>query len=113
MRTASLFFLISVVIPHLALPQVRGIRPKPLQQRPNLLGTAIVPFKLYHDYLIVVKGSLGSLESLNFLVDTGANPTAIDCRLAKKLGLTSEQTITLARLNGSIRVKRMLLPTIR
>ena len=113
MRTASLFFLISVVIPHPALPQARRLRPQPLQQRPNLLGTAIVPFKLYHDYLIVVKGSLGALDSLNFLVDTGANPTAIDRRLAKKLGLTSEQSGTLTGVNGSIRVKRMLLPTIR
>jgi predicted aspartyl protease len=47
-----------------------------------------IPFKLYRDYLIVVQGSLGTVRRLNFLVDTGVNPTAVDRRIAKKLGLT-------------------------
>src|SRR5262249_51252924 len=113
MRTASLFLLISVVIPHLALPQARQLPHQPLQQSPNLVEPVIVPFKLYLDYLIVVQGSLGPLDSLNFLVDTGANRTAVDRKLAKKLGISSEQTISLTRVDGSMQVKRTVLPTIR
>jgi predicted aspartyl protease len=47
-----------------------------------------IPLKLYRDYLIVVQGSLGRVRGMNFLVDTGVNPTAVDRRIAKKLGLT-------------------------
>lgn len=55
-----------------------------------------IPFKLYRDYLIVVQGSLGGREALNFLIDTGVNPTVIDSRIAKKLGLTGGATVSWA-----------------
>ena len=54
---------------------------------PHLLSRVEVHFRLYRNYLIVVQGSLGLLDGLNFLVDTGANPTAVDQKIAKKLGL--------------------------
>ncbi len=46
-----------------------------------------VPFRLYRDYVIVVRGSIGNLKNLNFLVDTGAVPTVLDRRIARKLHL--------------------------
>jgi predicted aspartyl protease len=113
MRTGSLLLLISVLISHTALPQARRLSPQALHQGPNIAESTTVPFKLYRDYLIVVQGSMGPLERLNFLVDTGANPTAVDRKLARKLRLTSEETITITRVNGSMRVKRILLPTVR
>jgi len=32
-----------------------------------------VSLKLYRGYAIVVRGSVGNLKNLNFLIDTGAN----------------------------------------
>ena len=49
-----------------------------------------VPFKLYRGYLIVVRGSIGGLKNLNFLVDTGAVPSVIDARIAHKLHLRGQ-----------------------
>jgi predicted aspartyl protease len=49
-----------------------------------------IPFKLYRGYLVVAQGSLGTLSRLNFLIDTGANPSAVDRRVARKLGLTGK-----------------------
>jgi len=53
----------------------------------HFLSRVEVHFRLYRNYLIVVQGSLGLLDRLNFLVDTGTNPTALDRKIAKKLGL--------------------------
>lgn len=47
-----------------------------------------IPFKLCRGYIIVARGSVGNLKNLNFLIDTGAVPTLLDARVAKKLRLT-------------------------
>jgi len=47
-----------------------------------------IPFKLYRGYAIVVRGSVGNLKNLNFLVDTGAVPSVLDQRIAQKLHLS-------------------------
>ena len=49
-----------------------------------------VPFKLYRGYVIVVRGSIGGLKNLNFLVDTGAVPSVVDARIAQKLHLRGQ-----------------------
>ena len=49
-----------------------------------------VPFKLYRGYVIVVRGSIGGLKNLNFLVDTGAVPSVVDARIARKLHLRGQ-----------------------
>ena len=51
-------------------------------------STKEVPFKLYRGYAIVARGSVGNLKDLNFLIDTGAMPSVLDGRVAKKLHLT-------------------------
>jgi len=71
-----------------------------------------VPFRLYRRYLIVVKGSLGRFDGLNFLVDTGANPTAVDQRIAKKLGLNGHRR-ELNFLDQSTAVQEAVLPAIQ
>lgn len=47
-----------------------------------------VPFKLYRGYVIVVRGSIGNLKNLNFLIDTGAVPSVLDRRIADRLHLS-------------------------
>ncbi len=49
--------------------------------------TSELPFRMYQEHLIVVKGSIGASEGLNFLVDTGATRTLVDRKTAKKLRL--------------------------
>ena len=44
-----------------------------------------IPFQTYRDYLIVVQGSLGDTRQLNFIIDTGTNPSVVDSRIAQKL----------------------------
>ena len=48
-------------------------------------NTNEIPFKLYRDYAIMVRGSIGNLKNLNFLVDTGAVPSVLDERTARQL----------------------------
>lgn len=69
-------------------------------------------FKLYRNYLIVVQGNLGRLEGLNFLIDTGANPTAVDQRIAKKLELKG-QSKELQLLDQNLLVEAVELPTLQ
>jgi hypothetical protein len=47
----------------------------------------VIPAKLYSGYLVVVQGSIGSLEKRNFAIDTGAYPSIVDRSIAKKLHL--------------------------
>jgi predicted aspartyl protease len=49
--------------------------------------TVVLKFRLVDDYLILVPGSIGSIQGLTFLLDTGASRTLIDVRLADRLGL--------------------------
>ncbi len=48
----------------------------------------VLPFKIYGQQLIVVQGSIGSLEKRNLVIDTGAYPSVIDRDLAQKLSLS-------------------------
>lgn len=73
---------------------------------------AEIPFKLYQDYLIMVQGSVGTLEGLNLLIDTGANVTSIDRRIARRLGLKGLEH-KLALLNQVARVERVVLSSLQ
>lgn len=68
-----------------------------------------IPFKLQDGFAIVVRGSIGTQEKLNFLVDTGAVPSAIHQRLARKLNLTGPRE-DISVVNESRSVERVELP---
>jgi hypothetical protein len=70
-----------------------------------------VSFDLYRDYLIVAQGSAGPLKGLNFLLDTGANPSVIDRRLAQRLHL-QESPASLAVIAGNVPAGRAVLPSL-
>ena len=55
-------------------------------------GPTEVRFELYLGYTIVAKGSMGGLQKLNFIIDTGAVPSVVDARVAPQ-----------ARLGGYVR----------
>ena len=70
-----------------------------------------IPFELYNDHLIVVKGSISSIENVRVLLDTGKNPTAISREIAKQLNLSGNRE-SLLMSNGSIEVQSVILPSI-
>lgn len=74
--------------------------------------TTEIPFKLSQDYLIVAQGSIGGLEKLNFMIDSGAIPSMIDQRIAKKLGLATDER-QLVAFGQKVEVKNTVLPDLR
>ena len=57
---------------------------------------AEVPFELYQHHLVVIKGSIGRLNGLNLLIDTGTIPSMVDARIARKLHLQAEPSVLVA-----------------
>ena len=55
-----------------------------------------VPFELHQRHLVVTKGSIGRLDNLNLLIDTGTIPSAVDSRIARKLRLQTEPAMLVA-----------------
>lgn len=70
-----------------------------------------IPFELYHENLIIVKGSIGSVENANILLDTGTSPTAISTEIASHLNLRGT-TEPLLSSSGQIDVQTAILPQI-
>jgi predicted aspartyl protease len=91
---------------------------------PILLAMAVEPlargytegkplrFDIYRGYLIVARGSAGPQKDLNFLLDTGANPTVLDRRVAQKLHL-QEAPGVLAGVNGRVQAGQATVPSLQ
>jgi predicted aspartyl protease len=71
-----------------------------------------VPFDLYGGYLVVVRGSLGKLEKRNFIIDTGTNPSVLDERIARHLGLSGRKE-KLRLVNREIDTTTVLISSAR
>ena len=73
---------------------------------------ATLPVKLYGGYTVVVQGSIADIPNLNFLIDTGAMPTVVDARIARKLDLSgNRQPLTV--FGRQVGTERMVLPGVR
>jgi hypothetical protein len=72
---------------------------------------AEIPFHLYNDSLIVVKGTIDSIENVNILLDTGTSPTAISTEIARRLNVRGN-TEPLLSSNGKIDVQSAIVPRI-
>jgi len=71
-----------------------------------------VSFQLIGGWAIVLDGNLGGLHHQKMLIDTGAVPSAISIRVAKRLGLLgSVQELSL--MNRSIEVERVRVPGVQ
>lgn len=68
-------------------------------------------FQLYWDYLIVVRGSIGNLKNLNFLIDTGACPSVVDQKVAHSLRL-SQQPRRVNLSSSTVDAQLVTLPSI-
>jgi predicted aspartyl protease len=70
-----------------------------------------LPIRLFWNYLVIVEGSIGSVQKLHFLVDTGAYPSIVDQKIARNLGL-AEQPARVNLANKSIQTGRVILPSL-
>jgi Aspartyl protease len=70
-----------------------------------------LPVQLYRDYLVVVEGSIGNLEKLTFIIDTGAYPSMVDQRIATALGLR-EIDGKVGLVNQNVQTKLATLPVV-
>ena len=75
-------------------------------------GRAEVPFQLVDGWAIVVDGTLGGLRHQKMLIDTGAVPSAISIRVAKRLALWGSVR-QLSLMNRSIEVERVRVPGVQ
>ncbi|MGE5813780.1 MAG: aspartyl protease family protein, partial [Acidobacteriota bacterium] len=81
--TTSLSAIVALLL--FSAPSLRSTEP-----------TAEVRFELYQDHLVVTKGSIGRLNDLNLLIDTGTIPSVVDVRIARKLHLQAASSVLVA-----------------
>jgi predicted aspartyl protease len=75
-------------------------------------GNHEIPFQKYRDYLIVVQGSLGDTQRLNFIIDTGTDRTVIDSRIIQKLHIVGVVG-RLAVHDQVVEVQQTVLPSLK
>src|SRR5579864_7844268 len=74
--------------------------------------TTWMPIELKDGYLVLAKGSIGSLNNLTFLVDTGTSRTLMDARIAKQLRLTGVAS-KLTAFDRDVAVELVILPDLQ
>ncbi len=73
-----------------------------------------LPFRLLQDYMIVVRATAGESTKLKVLIDTGANFSVLDKRIAKKMGLKAVGRKYRTSAFGKKRtLGRVILPGLR
>jgi predicted aspartyl protease len=71
----------------------------------------VVPAKFYNGYLVVVRGTIGTLEKRNLVIDTGAYPSIVDEDLARKLHLTGQKE-ELRVVDRNLKSRATVLPSL-
>ncbi len=88
------------IVPDAAAPETESLAHDPVT----------LPIRLYWGYLVIVEGSICS-QKLNFLVDTGAYPSVIDQKIARRLGL-AEQPGRVNLSSKSVPTRLIVLPSL-
>jgi predicted aspartyl protease len=73
---------------------------------------SVVPFRLIDGWAIVLEGTLAGKPHQKMLIDTGAVPSAINIRTARRLGL-SGPVQKLSLMNRAIKVERVRVANVR
>ena len=72
---------------------------------------ATLKFKLYRGCLIITHGTIGSLENLNLLIDTGTDPSILDKRIAEQIHSKLE-LVALETIQTKVRAWQTHLPSL-
>jgi hypothetical protein len=78
----------------------------------SLETVAEVPFELYQHHLIVTKGSIGAVNGLSLLIDTGTIPSMVDGRIARKLHVQAGPSVLVA-FGQSVAIRSTVLNGFR
>jgi predicted aspartyl protease len=70
-----------------------------------------VHFDLYRGYLMVARGTAGTVKGLTFLLDTGASSSILDPQLARKLHL-QRLPASMSVLGGSVQAEESVAPSL-
>lgn len=101
MKNFTLSLLLSTVIASYSLAD-------PVKQKPP----EEIPIHLYKDYLVLAQGSIGPVDNVTLLIDTGATSTVISPFLAKKLNLQVVEKKAVA-MGSRLRTGAVILQDIR
>jgi predicted aspartyl protease len=71
-----------------------------------------IDLELYRDHAVVVEGSIAGLDGLRFIVDTGAYPSVIHARLARRLRLPTRPD-ELRLVTSKVDVESAVVPELR
>ncbi|MGH9504114.1 MAG: retropepsin-like aspartic protease [Terriglobales bacterium] len=111
--SSCLLVILAMSHPDLSWSQPTNTPGNPALPDTELLShiLAKVPIRLYWGYLVVAEGSIGNIQKLNFLVDTGAYPSVIDQKITRILGL-AEQPGRANLSNKSVETRIVVLPSL-
>ena len=111
----SRYLLVMLTLSHaslswsqLAIPPANHVT---TEAEPLAHVTVKLPIRLCSGYLVFVEASIGNIRKLNFLVDTGAYPSVIDQKIARRLGL-AEQPARVNLSKNSVETRLVVLPSL-
>src|SRR5258707_2429908 len=110
---SSLLLILTLSYPDRICSQMSTAPENLKVQETHSLASAPVklPFHLHWGYLVIIEGSIGNVQKLHFLVDTGAYPSVVDQKIAHTLGLAEKPArVTLA--NSSVQTRLVVLPSL-
>ncbi len=103
-----LFLFLSLGVSRETRPDDDGVAVLP----PSAETIAEVRFDLYQHHLVVTRGSIGRLNGLYLLIDTGSIPSVVDGRIARKLRLQAEPS-QLVAFGQSVPIQSTVLDGFR
>ena len=111
--SSSLLLILTLSCPGRICAQVSTSPPDHEIQEKHSLASAPVklPIHLHWGYLVIVEGSIGNVQKLHFLIDTGANPSVVDQKIAHSLGL-AENPARVTLSNSSVQTRLVVLPSL-
>ena len=88
-----------------------GQREARVEPRALAPPATVIPFRLVAGFLVVVDGSIGGLDQLSFVIDTGTSRTVIHQGIARTLGLARTRQDMLV-FGGDVATEGVVAPSL-